>query len=603
MSDNYDFAKSIMPQGVDLETPYVSKQYNFINDINSGVYSNSGLSLVQFDLSSIFNSQGFLSPADMFITIPITYVQALVTSTSTGALAVPSGTGGDWARLGLKSGYWNLISSADLQVNGKTVEQYQPNLNVYTGIKLLSQMSVDDLNSFGMSLGMGRQLDNPESIKFNNTASATATGVFPAGTPPIGGNGLSNCAPFSTPADGGDQAAFGVQNSNTYNTGLYSRLNKITDTTNVATSTNMYGTAVGGTLMSATNLANEFRPTFQITPSGYMVWYDIAVIRLKDIFDSMKSFPLVKKFDGILRIYVNTGVVGTSTVVAIPGSEAVSASTNTFSNCCPLVVTSVAAPAVTAGVVVGQVSGLFIAKATQTSMFGGVNLALSGASCPMPSCRVYFAQVILKPERAISYVGDNRAKKVCYTAMLANQFNSITAGSSFSALVQSGVSKIRSVIIMPLLAASTNGLLTTGANAITGITSFSPLLSPFDMCPNQNGPLSLTNLQVAIGGTNQLNSTLLYTYENFLEQVSLYEKLGASDLGVSCGLISQYMWEQGSPRFYLIDCSRGQLSDAVTARNINVSFTNNTQQTIDCLIFTEYFQELVVDVESGQVKM
>ena len=53
MSDNYDFAKSIMPQGVDLETPYVSKQYNFINDINSGVYSNSGLSLVQFDLSSI----------------------------------------------------------------------------------------------------------------------------------------------------------------------------------------------------------------------------------------------------------------------------------------------------------------------------------------------------------------------------------------------------------------------------------------------------------------------------------------------------------------------------------------------------------------------
>ncbi len=33
--------------------------------------------------------------------------------------------------------------------------------------------------------------------------------------------------------------------------------------------------------------------------------------------------------------------------------------------------------------------------------------------------------------------------------------------------------------------------------------------------------LSLTNLQVAIGGQNVLNSTLSMTYENFLEQVNL----------------------------------------------------------------------------------
>ena len=38
-------------------------------------------------------------------------------------------------------------------------------------------------------------------------------------------------------------------------------------------------------------------------------------------------------------------------------------------------------------------------------------------------------------------------------------------------------------------------------------------------CPATMSPLSLTNLQVAIGGQNVLNSTLNMTYENFLEQV------------------------------------------------------------------------------------
>jgi hypothetical protein len=45
--------------------------------------------------------------------------------------------------------------------------------------------------------------------------------------------------------------------------------------------------------------------------------------------------------------------------------------------------------------------------------------------------------------------------------------------------------------------------------------------------------ISLTNLQVAIGGQNVLTSTLNMTYENFLEQVNLSEQLTSSDFGVS----------------------------------------------------------------------
>ena len=44
--------------------------------------------------------------------------------------------------------------------------------------------------------------------------------------------------------------------------------------------------------------------------------------------------------------------------------------------------------------------------------------------------------------------------------------------------------------------------------------------SPFDTCPSTMSPLSLTNLQVSVGGQNILNSTLSMTYENFLQQVN-----------------------------------------------------------------------------------
>jgi hypothetical protein len=163
MSDNYEFEKSRIPQGVDYESPYVAKNWNYIPDINSGIYANSGgPCLVNFDLTSIFNSQQLIDPSQMFITIPIVLVSATVSNSATGVLVAPK-VGNSWAYAGLKSGYWNLIHQADLMLNGKPVETTQPYLNVYTHVRTLSQMSQDDLKTLGTTLGLGDCLDNPQS--------------------------------------------------------------------------------------------------------------------------------------------------------------------------------------------------------------------------------------------------------------------------------------------------------------------------------------------------------------------------------------------------------------------------------------------------------
>ena len=50
-SDSYILAKSLEPQGLTEHSPFESENWNYIPDLNSGIYASSGLSLVQFDLN------------------------------------------------------------------------------------------------------------------------------------------------------------------------------------------------------------------------------------------------------------------------------------------------------------------------------------------------------------------------------------------------------------------------------------------------------------------------------------------------------------------------------------------------------------------------
>jgi hypothetical protein len=61
---------------------------------------------------------------------------------------------------------------------------------------------------------------------------------------------------------------------------------------------------------------------------------------------------------------------------------------------------------------------------------------------------------------------------------------------------------------------------------------------------------------VSVGGSNVLQSTLFYIYENFLEQVNMAEQLTSSDFGVSTGLISQGYWDW--IRWYYVNIERSQ---------------------------------------------
>jgi hypothetical protein len=472
---------------------------------------------------------------------------------------------------------------------------------------MLSQMSKDDLKTLGKTLGMNP--DDAQSYLFNGVNSAQSSTVGP-----VYGNVLTNNAIFpivqtATSVNGTavNAGVAGIPNGeeqsfcgnyctpgSVYNTALQQRSLRMAN--NQASTTNGFTQ-----LFNANNLNNEFMPYYTVNNTYCMTWYDVAVIRLCDVCDFFQQAPLTKNFDGLLRIYINTGALQVGLTQATAGGMSFTQSNGSFNNTCPFTINQLPAANLPTAATSLAVS-VNIAKSTVSTALnnGFIILANSGAVHPMNSCRCYYPMVSLKPSIALKYIAENRSKKIVFTNVLSNVFSNISPGATYSQLVQSGVRNIKGILIIPFISANTHGAL-TGTNAFTtSVVPFAPYQSPFDTAPCTT-PMSLTQLNVSIGGRNELMNFYNYTYENFLQQINIYEKINSADLGLSCGLISQEMWEHAY-RFYYIDCSRAAMADQNSPRNVNITFLNNSLQYIDVWTFVEYFDEKILDVELGRIQ-
>ena len=583
-SDNYEFMKTNIPQGINEYSPYIDKQYNgFINDLNSAVYTNTSLSLVQFDLGQIYNSQKYTNTEDLFLVIPITMAAAF----STGSAPVAP-VAGNSALLTMKNNFVNLIHQADLQINGKTIESTQPYINIAKNFQMLSEMSISDLATIGYTLGFSDTLDNPRSVIWNSNLTNT------------NGNGFTNNRPFIpyssivTGQGAGARIQTSVQatqNKGTINDSISYKVSRYADVSAGGQFNAIYGNNTSN-IMSLSQLTNEFRPTYQVLATNYMVWYDYAVIKLSTVFESLGNIGLIKKFDCTLRLWINTGTLNVTVVspnTTTPGYSLTTAN-NTFTNTVPITVNYLNDVSANGGIpttTTNIVAGLFINKPPSTSL-AGINLQASGASHPMPACRIYFSQIQLNPEKSLKYIETNRNKRVCYRTILANQYNNVGAGNSVNQLINSGIVHPTGILIVPYISSQLSGAFGDYA-----------WKSPFDTCPSTGHPISLINLQVSVGGVNQLQSTLNYNYENFIEQVNLAEQLTSSDFGVTVGLFNQQFWEMS--KMYFVNIERAANADKITPRNINISFVNNTNVPIDYLTFIWYSDQITIDIESGLV--
>lgn len=579
MSDNYEFTKSSIPQAIDDYSPYIDKQSNnYINDINGGVYTNNSLSLVTFDLGQIYNSSTFTDTNDLTLIIPVTMVAAFANAGNPVA-ASPGGA----ALLSLKNNFVNLIHQGDLVVQGKTVESTQPFINVARNFQMLSEMSINDLRQLGPTLGFSESLDNHRSMVYSAAGGAASRS----------GVGITNNRPYmntnATIAGGlggfETQISYATkQNNGVVNTALQQRISRYVDVNSANTVNNIVPT-----ILSVNNLNTEFKP-YYVQSGTYMIYYDYAVIKLNTIFDSLAKIGLVKRFDATIRLWLNTGAIAVNVTNANTALDLSYNNTlNTFSNTCPFTINYLDVASGVTGGTTHIVAGLFINKPPTTSL-SGINLALSNASHNMPACRIYYSQIVIEPQKAINYISENRNKKVVFKTFISNQYNNpASAGGNFNALINSGIVHPTGILLVPYISSTVS----------SGLGDYA-WKSPFDTAPSTGHPISLTNLQVTVGGKNTLQTTMFYTFEHFMQQVARAESLTSSDFGITTGLFGQSWWEYN--RFYYVNIERSAIADKLQPRNINVSFTNNSAVAIDLLVFIFYSDELNINVETGIVQ-
>lgn len=553
LTDAYEWAKTNMPQDIMKNEPFSDYQYNYINDINSGIYSNQSLSLVQFDLSSIYNSSKWTNTQSHFIAIPIIRCAEAFTA---GSVQAPL-TNFNYYLTSLKNLNTCLVHQVDLLLNGKTVHQLQPFTNVFTGIKLASELSKDDLKLMGATLGM-LEMDNPNSMVYQVAGDANKS------NPGISNNYVNGKPYIDIPSSGT------AQNSGSSNGAIQQKLSL-----NKSKLASFNGLQA---IVDGQGMENEFQPTYEVV-NGVGVWKDYIIIFMKDLLDAMNHIGCVRRLDGILRIYVNTGLCK----VSYPAANQLTFANadSTFTDTCPILVNhNRALPATAPADATTLNVGCFIARAPNTT-FNGSNW--SAIASPMNACRYYFNQITIQPALALDYISSNSSKTILYDGLLYNTFVNITAGGNFSQLIQSGVSNIKTVMVVPLVSSTVSG--------------FSAYKSPFDPVGGVSGhPISLQNFQVSVGGTNQLMTSLMFTYENFIEQLAKFNKQSTSEYGVESGLWSPEFWANN--RVYLVNC-RGTEDDFNTPRNITISFRNNSLVAIDILVFVQYEDKLVINVSTG----
>ena len=340
-TDPYEFKRSQQSQALtDHYNTYSRKDYNYLPDTNQSVYTNTSLSLVTFDLSSIYNSSRFTDTNDLVVVIPITLAAACAQNNGTQVAITP--TMGLSNLVSLKSNYVNLVHQCDVQINGKTCNDLQPYTNILKNFEMLSEMSPSDLQIFGSTYGLGEVLDNPRSVTFTKAALNSRPGT-----------GFCNNIPFglysaAAPVPAGTYpSTFGAtQNTNTCNTAVSSRLNTFVDTMQAVTvGQNIYGVTSGaggtGGIMGLVQLQNEFKPHFQIV-NGCAMWFDYAIIRLGSLLESLRAIGLTRRFDAVLRLYINTGTIAVPVLNAnTPATVAYGGAlqgNSTFSNTCPFTI-------------------------------------------------------------------------------------------------------------------------------------------------------------------------------------------------------------------------------------------------------------------------
>jgi hypothetical protein len=573
MTDEYVLHKSMDESINATEFNVNSRQYVWVNDSNAGSYSSSQ---VQFDLTSIANSNRFVDWKSSYLAIPLTFAVQ-----NTAGSAVFNGLHDAQFALSLKNNIMNVINSVSVVLNNNQVVDIQSFQNTLINAKMLQSFSTTDVLSIGDTL-----LFNPDtgaSQTWCGTAGNTGVGFGLANNQISGasGNNINNFVPTN---------------------GLYlpnnSSRQKRMLATSFANDASMNSTplpsnawSAGNTvLLNSAQLGNIGKFYVASNTTSQIAYTGVAKLPMRFIHDLFERMPLAKNM--YIRLVVNTHLVSSCVIPYNASAQITGFTPSTPFGVFPLQVSPLSTSVGTGLQITGGAGGSLLVRSTIGSTLPAVGGAGAiSVSNPITACRLYASLIEFTPLYESLYLKNPVRQIEYFDNMTFNNIQNIASNGTYNGILTPSLAKLRRLWLFPIMNGIANG---------TTTSPYEPANSPFSSEPATCSPYAFTtNLQVFLSGIPLYNEPKTYSFMNFLEET---RGAGSINGGLQSGLVSGLLSEMDYNTTYgivSVDLSRHSPEQDAIAKSVMVSFTNSSAYAMNYYAVIEYAKVMNLNIETG----
>lgn len=536
-ADSYIVNQSMASQS--NEYIFEKKEMIYTVDDNNGSYSNG---VVHFSLASISNAGRPCSFRDSVLVVPYTIrMTGNFDENDINKYAVS-----------LKN-HVHVIDSMSVQMSNHNVVEPQEFSNIPCSFKLLSEMSEQELQQYGYSIGMFK--DNSYSLAtdaVNNSAKAPRE--YESNNNPT--NALTKIT-TDTPTVSQllcNPALVDRMLDSSYDITALPELN----------AANLIGTGK----RHCKRVAAVPAPN---AAAAYVLWHGLITLPLRFLNDFFDKMPLVR--NSFLKMSFTTNLISRSTVTVNGGGEYTALSSALSAKTCPYTIAA-------------NGKGI-VATTGEIVIESGIGRLVSAPNVSNPlftACRLYCPVYTFAPAMEETYFSQ-APKKINYSAYVRAVSPRIEVGHSLNSfLVTNSLSRIRSVLVFPVDARKDN------------------MLSPFTSCPTTTAPYAfVSNFNVRIGGSPHYAESQLYGWENFQQEIASRGVNGNLELGLGSGLLNECQWNAGY-RFLYVDLRKkaSSASDDMS-KSVILEGKNISSQPLVFHVFVEYEKSITVNQSTGQL--
>ena len=202
-------------------------------------------------------------------------------------------------------------------------------------------------------------------------------------------------------------------------------------------------------------------------------------------------------------------------------------------------------------------------------------------------CRLYVPAYTFENSAEQSYLSLG-SKKVLYSDVFFQRLRGVNGG--YQALLTNALSRMKKLVIIPVLSASGNGTL-----------AIEPQSSPFTTDGvGTTSACRISDFNVQLSGSNVYSNPITYSYEHFILEHGNDSVNGGKEMGTSSGQISLKDFESNYG-YIVVDLSRRNKFDDNVPLSVQVSGTVSSAKPLDLLCYIEYEKNIDVDITTGQL--